>query len=104
MQSIFLGWVQHNTGLDYFARILSIGALMTVRMVVSNMLPFTPLYSFFSIAKSMPLGRGGLGTFYLMLCSMPAGLVIPLFDKILFTIMPKTQPQDLETISVSPIL
>ncbi|CAK0802837.1 unnamed protein product, partial [Prorocentrum cordatum] len=80
MQNTFLGWADWNREMGMVARFFSISALMVVRLIVSNVLPFTSPAFAYLIAKSQPEGEGVAGTFYLLACSMPAGALIPLLD------------------------
>merc|ERR1711920_624998 len=76
----FLGWADWNQEMGAVARFFSISALMVVRLLVSNVLPFTSPAFAYLIAKSQPEGDGIAGPFYLLACSLPAGALIPLLD------------------------
>jgi len=60
-----------------------IALLMTVRLLVSNVLPFTSPVFAYLVSKCMNPDMGYLGVFYMLICSMPAGAVIPFFDAFL---------------------
>ena len=70
-----------GTGLQpTLIRLANISALMTVRFVVSNLLPFTSPAFAFIVAISMDENEGGFAVFYLLACSMPVGALIPAMD------------------------
>merc|ERR1719188_1270500 len=73
MQNTFLGWAHWNQEMGAVAHFFSISALMIVRLVVSNVFPFTSPAFAYLIAKSQPEGEEVAGTLYLLACSMPAG-------------------------------
>lgn len=58
--------------------------MMCVRMIVSDAPLFTSPVFAFLISQSMPQGSAWAGTFFLLICSIPAGLVIPILDKLSF--------------------
>jgi len=80
----FIGWAIYNQGLGPGMRFLSISGMMILRLAVSNVLPFTSPAFAFLIATSQPPGEDYMGVVYLLACSMPAGLVVPFFDWLLY--------------------
>merc|ERR1740116_601649 len=86
LQNVFLGWADINRTCNLFVRFLSISLMMVVRLLVSNVLPFTSPAFAFLIAKSQPPDSEWAGTFYLIACSMPAGAVVPLSDYFFFKV------------------
>jgi len=83
-KTTFIGWAIFNRGLDPGMRFLSISGMMILRLAVSNVLPFTSPAFAFLIATSQPPGEDYMGVVYLLACSMPAGLVVPFFDWLLY--------------------
>ncbi|CAK0846911.1 unnamed protein product, partial [Prorocentrum cordatum] len=57
MQNTFVGWAELNREMCYLARFFSISALMVVRLIVSNVLPFTSPAFAYLIAKSQDQGE-----------------------------------------------
>eukprot|EP00928_Gymnodinium_smaydae_P093827 TRINITY_DN7815_c0_g1_i4.p1 TRINITY_DN7815_c0_g1~~TRINITY_DN7815_c0_g1_i4.p1 ORF type:complete len:502 (-),score=63.26 TRINITY_DN7815_c0_g1_i4:63-1568(-) len=84
MQNIFLGWAYWNQTLSWTGRFMSISALMIVRLLVSNLFPFTSPAFAYLIAKSQPEGEEWSATLFLLVCSMPAGAVVPILDTIAY--------------------
>jgi len=80
----FIGWAIYNQGLGPGMRFLSISGMMILRLAVSNVLPFTSPAFAFLIATSQPPGEDYMGVIYLLACSMPAGLVVPLLDWLVY--------------------
>merc|ERR1719183_1587100 len=75
---------------------MSISAMMIMRLVVSNLFPFTSPVFAYLIAKSQPHGQEANGIIYLLLCSMPAGLVIPFLDFALYQCYFKKLEKDMQ--------
>lgn len=80
VQTFMLDWATMNRGFGTLSRFVSISGMMVVRQFVSNVLPFTSPVFAYLIAKSLPPDQEYLGTVYLLLCSMPAGALIPCLD------------------------
>lgn len=80
LQDVFMGWAEWNRAATIPVRFISICVMMILRLLVSNVLPFTSPAFAYLIAKSQPDNLEWQGTFYLLVCSMPAGLVIPIMD------------------------
>jgi len=57
---------------------------MAFRLVISNLLPFTSPAFAYLIAMSQPAGQEWKGTFFLILCSVPAGAIVPFLDWFLY--------------------
>lgn len=96
MQNLFFDWAAYNVTATAFWRFVSISVLMSLRLLVSNVLPFTSPAFAYLVAKSLPPAQGWQGSFYLLACSMPAGAIVPLMDLILSHVHPhakKTQGQ-----------
>jgi len=53
-------------------------------LLVSNLLPFTSPAFAYLIAMSQPEGQEWTATLYLLVCSMPAGALIPIGDKLMY--------------------
>lgn len=85
-QNTFLGWAKWNQDQPWLQRGLSICVMMILRLAVSNVLPFTSPAFAYLIAVSQPEGQDWMGVFYLLICSAPAGAVVPMLDGILYWI------------------
>mmetsp|Transcript_12451 Transcript_12451/g.33072 ORF Transcript_12451/g.33072 Transcript_12451/m.33072 type:complete len:456 (-) Transcript_12451:319-1686(-) len=83
-QNTFLGWAELNKEMAWWMRGLSICLMMVLRLAVSNVLPFTSPAFAYLIAVSQPKGEDWKGVFYLLICSAPAGAVLPMLDAILY--------------------
>jgi hypothetical protein len=83
-QNTFLGWAETNQALPWWQRGLSICLMMILRLAVSNVLPFTSPAFAYLIAVSQPKGQDWMGVFYLLICSAPAGAVVPILDGIFY--------------------
>lgn len=84
IQNAFVGWAQYNQTLPWWQRGLSISLLMVLRLVVSNVLPFTSPAFAFLITISQPEDEQWTATFYLLICAAPAGAVVPILDWIAY--------------------
>jgi len=82
LQNTFVGWADWNREVGALSRFVSISGMMSARMIISNILPFTSPAFAYLIAKSQPEGQEWAGTFFLLACSMPAGALVPLLDKL----------------------
>lgn len=80
LQNMLLGWAAYNRTLSHQTRFLSLCLMMIVRLLVANVFPFTSPVFAYLMAKSNPANEEYLGTVYLLLCSLPAGAVVPLLD------------------------
>lgn len=80
IQDTFLGWAQWNQDLPWWRRGMSISLMMVLRLVVSNVLPFTSPAFAYLVAMSQPAGENWKGVYYLLICSTFAGAVVPMLD------------------------
>lgn len=85
----FFGWAIYNQKLSIGARCLSISGMMIVRLLLSNVFPFTSPAFAFLIGLSSPPGEEWMGTLFLLGCSMPAGALTPFLDWLLHWLPPK---------------
>jgi len=67
-----------------YERGLRISLMMVLRLAISNVIPFTSPAFAYLVAVSMPKGEDWKGVFYLLICSAPAGAVVPMLDWIFY--------------------
>lgn len=84
MQTVLFGWAEINATLSPVSLLVSISLMMCARMLISNILPFTSPVFAYLVTKSMPPGMAWAATFYLLLGSIPAGLILPALDTVLY--------------------
>jgi len=84
IQNSFLGWADYNRTLPWWQRGLSISLMMILRLLVSNVLPFTSPAFAFLITISQHEDEQWMAAFYLLICAAPAGAVVPMLDWIAY--------------------
>ena len=89
LQNVLFGWAAWNRLQGLPVLFLSVSLLMIARLWISTLLPFTSPAFAFLVAKSMPAQLQWAGTFFLLAGSVPAGLVLPLLDWVLWRAGPR---------------
>jgi hypothetical protein len=101
IETYFLGWAAYNRdlGADFGGHLMRFGnitVLMVIRLLVSNVLPPTSPAFAYLIGRSQAPGQGWAGTLYLLVCSMPAGMIVPSCDKLVFSFLSQKQKSDID--------